>query len=321
MVMTCIPAIVAAQESPSTPSVVPALAIESTSASKVSVTGYPDWLTTASGDAWVAVGEALTRLDGVTGAELATLSLPGFACLAMDVGFDAIWVGACGGESPSLVRVDPATTAVAAVIPLPVRDLQSESSVAAGEGAVWAVSDGFIEQTLVKVDPITGTVVGEFVLDGELAGVRAGLGGVWIARPSDDQVLHLDPTDGRVLAAIPVGSRPRLLAIGEGSVWVMNQGDGTVSRIDPASDAVMATVAVSEDDIIGGDIAVGHGMVWVRISEELVAGIDTATNEVAARFGPPSGSGGVAADDEAVWISSNVASAVWRLPIEALAVP
>ena len=54
---------------------------------------------------------------------------------------------------------------------------------------------------------------------------------------------------------------------------------------------------------------------WARISEQLVARIDPLTNEVVARFGPPSGNGSVAADDEAAWISSNVSSAVWRLPL------
>ena len=219
-------------------------------------------------------------------------------------------------DAPSLVRIDPAAATVVATIPLPIRDLQAESSVAAGEGAVWAVDDGSIEQTLVKVDPQTETVIGSFPMPGGLSGVRAGYGGVWIAKTNADSVLHVDPTDGSVLSEIAVGVRPRFLAVGEGSVWVMNEGDGTVSRIDPASDSVTATILVATRPVQGGDIAVGGGSVWARISDQLVARIEPATNEVVARFGPPAGSGSVAADDAAAWISAHDVNAVWRLPLE-----
>jgi YVTN family beta-propeller protein len=233
----------------------------------------------------------------------------------MDVGFDSVWVGACLRDAPSLVRIDPATATILAAIPLPIRDLQAESSVAAGEGAVWAVDDGLMEQILVQVDPLTDTVVGTFPLPGGVTGVAAGEGGVWVAKTNADVVLHVDPSDGSILSEIPVGVRPRFLAVGEGSVWTMNEGDGTVSRIDPASDSVTATIAVSTRPVIGGDIAVGAGSVWARVTDQLVARIDPATDEVVARYGPPSGSGSVAADDEAAWISSNI-TGVWRLPLE-----
>jgi YVTN family beta-propeller protein len=298
------------------PSLVPAQDIEAAGAARLTVTPFADWVVMADGSAWVAVGEAVKQLDGGNGSELATVAVPGETCLAMDAGFDSVWVGACGSDTPSLVRIDPATATVAATIPLPIRDFQAESSVAAGEGAVWAVSDGLVEQLLVKVDPQTDAVVATFTLPGGLSGVRAGYRGVWIAKTDADSVLHVDPNDGSVLREIAVGERPRFLAIGEGTVWTMNEGDGTVSRIDPATDTVTATIAVSSRPVIGGDIAVGGGSVWVRITEQLVARIDPLTDEVVARYGPPSGSGSVAADDAAAWISTLGVSTVFRLPLE-----
>ena len=298
------------------PSLVPTEDIEAAGATRLTVMPFADWVVTTDGSAWVAVGEAVTQLDGGDGAELASVPIPGETCLAMDVGFDSIWVGACRMDAPSLVRIDPATATVVATIPLPIRDLQGESSVAAGEGAVWAVDDGSVEQLLIKVDPQTEAVVGTFPLPAGLSGVRAGLGGVWVAKTNADSVLHIDPTDGSILSEIAVGVRPRFLAVGEGAVWAMNEGDGTVSRIDPATDSVTATIVVATRPVQGGDIAVGGGSVWARISDQLVARIDPASNEVVARFGPPAGSGSVAADDEAAWISAHDINVVFRLPLE-----
>lgn len=208
----------AQEASPSSPPLVPAQDIEEAGATRVTVTPFADWVVAAGGDAWVAVGEAVTQLARDDGAELATLPVPGETCLAMDVGFDSVWVGACRSGSPSLVRIDPATATIIATIPLAIPDLQYESSVAAGEGAIWAVSVGPGEQYLLKVDPVTDAVVGKLPVGSGYAGVRAGYGGVWMARTLDDVVVRVDPADGTVTSEIAVGASPRFLAIGEGSI-------------------------------------------------------------------------------------------------------
>ena len=86
-------------------------------------------------------------------------------------------------------------------------------------------------------------------------------------------------------------------------------------RVDPATNTVTATIHVSGRPIQGGDIAVGGGSVWARVSDVLIAQIDAATNTVVARFGESWGSGSVAADDEAVWISAHDVLSIWRLPL------
>jgi hypothetical protein len=52
-----------------------------------------------------------------------------------------------------------------------------------------------------------------------------------------------------------------------------------------------------------------------RRSLVATASIDPMTNEVVARHGPPAGSGSVADDEEAAWISAHDVNAVWRLPL------
>jgi len=272
-----------------------------------------DWVAVAGGSAWVAVGNAVKRLDGDDGAELATIPMPGETCLAMDVGFGSVWVGVCRAGVPMLVRINPGTGKEVARIKLDLDDLQYESSVAAGEGAVWALELG--GKRLVKIDPASNRVTTTFELPGGLGGVRAGLGGVWIAAPAAGQVLRVDPATGAVVVKIKVGPGPQFLAIGDGAVWAMNARDGTVSRIDPVTNAVVATIPVSPNPIEGGDISFGGGAIWARVTDQLVARIDPARNAVVARYGPPAGSGGVAADDTAAWISAHDVNAVWRLPL------
>ena len=59
----------------------------------------------------------------------------------------------------------------------------------------------------------------------------------------------------------------------------------------------------------------GGGSVWVRVSDALIARIDPTTDTVIERYGPPAGSGSVAADADAVWVSAHDINTVWRLPL------
>jgi streptogramin lyase len=177
---------------------------------------------------------------------------------------------------------------------------------------VWLIS---VDHELVRVDPITNRADRDvWPLPDGAAAARAGLGSIWVTVTPTDSLLRISPADPKTSLAIKVGDGPRFLAIGEDAVWVMNQGAGSVSRVDQTG-AVVATIAVSDVPIRGGDIAVGGGSVWVRIEQDLVVRIDPATNAVTTRYGPPSGSGSVAADANAVWVSAHDTSSLWRLPL------
>jgi hypothetical protein len=45
------------------------------------------------------------------------------------------------------------------------------------------------------------------------------------------------------------------------------------------------------------------------------ARIDPETNRVVERYGPAVGSGSVAADDDAVWVTAHDVRKIWRLPL------
>ena len=118
-----------------------------------------------------------------------------------------------------------------------------------------------------------------------------------------------------MVALAHAGSGAGFLAIGLGAVWVLNATNSTVSRIEPTTNATVAQIEVGEGPVDGGDIAIGGGYVWARVSDSLVAQMDPATNRTIARFGPPSGSGSVGADNQALWISIENQTLLWRVPL------
>ena len=284
--------------------------IEAAGATHIDVSGAPDWLAVAGDSAWAAVEGGVRRLDGETGEPDGLVPIPGTICLAFDVGFDSIWAGSC--DRHLLARIDPGTGSLdTPLIDLPIDRLQDEGSIGVGDSGVWLIST---DHQLLHLDPVTNSIDGEWPLPAGAAAVRAGLDAVWVSVPATDALLRIDPADPRTARSIKVGKGPRFLAVGEDGVWVMNQGDGSVSRVSGAGD-LLATIDVSAAPIRGGDITVGGGRVWVRIEQDLVVTIDPATNAVVDRYGPPSGSGSVAADDDAAWVSARDTASVYRLPL------
>ena len=95
----------------------------------------------------------------------------------------------------------------------------------------------------------------------------------------------------------------------------MNQLDATVSHVDPKTNQVVATIPVGKGAIDGGDIAVGGGSVWVRVSDSSSSGSTRRPTWSSSATGRARGSGSVAADDDALWVSAHDVSSVWRLPL------
>lgn len=272
-----------------------------------------DWIAVVAGSAWTTLGRGVVQqLDGPDGTPGMEVPVAGPTCTAMDVGFGSLWVPVC--DPGSVMRIDP-DTGKSVTIDLGGPTIQEEGSIAAGEGGVWVVTAA-PERTLLRIDPKRNKVTGSTPLPDGVVAVRAGLEGLWATDPGRGELLRLDPDSGDTLATIEVGSGARFFDVGEGAVWVQNNDEGTVSRVDPATDQVVATIAVDEGAINGGDLTVGGGFVWARVSRSLVTQIDPDTNLVVARIGQRQGSGSVAADDTALWISAHDDNVVYRVPLD-----
>lgn len=277
-----------------------------------------DWIQVVDGSAWTTLASRATvRLAPRDGNETARIPTTAESCLSMDVAFDSVWVGICSSPA-TILRIDARTGKVLASIRLPGRLLVFEGSLGAGLGSVWAVTMGVDEgdgRILVRIDPATNRVASTSPAPDLVAGARAGLGGLWLTNPDSGTLVRVDPATGRTIGSLETGAGARFFYVGEGGVWVQNNDDGTVTRVDPRTNKVVATIKVDEGPISGGDLAVGGGFVWARVSSGLVSKIDPSTNKVVARYGPAGGSGSVAADDSAMWVTAHDVNAVYRLPL------
>ena len=298
------------EPSPTGPTLVASVDIVQAGATRLEVPGGMDWITVAAGSAWTS-SESIARLDGKTGAVVTTIETIGATCLAPDVGFGSLWFGVCG--TPEVLRVDPKSGKVIATITVArVSDLQEESSVAAGAGGVWVLATPGL---LVQIDPRTNAVVRVVKAPAGASAIRASKDALWVTLHADSTLLKIDPKTLKTLAVIPVGPGPQFLAVGEGAVWTLDQGGGSVTRVDLATAKATATVQVDSGSVDGGDIAVGGGFVWARVTDGLVAKVDPRTSTVVARYGPPAGSGSVAADARTAWITAHDSNSVYRLPL------
>ncbi len=137
-------------------------------------------------------------------------------------------------------------------------------------------------------------------------------GAVWLSR-APDAVLRIDPETRKVVATIPLRSPGRIVT-GEGSVWVLH-GDNGLARIDLRTNKV-TDIRVGEKPV---DVAVSGGSAWVthRAEGGVVVRVDTTTNRVAAKVAPGlRGTWGIAADDEAAWVTSPNGLSVLRVDPE-----
>ncbi|HET9849808.1 MAG TPA: hypothetical protein VFR68_14785 [Candidatus Dormibacteraeota bacterium] len=196
---------------------------------------------------------------------------------AVAVGAGSVWV--TKNDDNSVLRLDPATGQVQAVIPSGINLF----GLAAGASGAWATD---LSGSVVHIDAQSNRVVATLHISGEPSGLAVTDDAVWVARTLDGRVVRIDPRSNAVTADIPVDLRPLAVNSGLGGVWVRNEwneGPGTVSRIDPLTNRVVATIAVGPNagrDGLDG-IALGDGLVWV--SGIYLEGIDPATNKVVIR--------------------------------------
>ena len=139
-------------------------------------------------------------------------------------GEGGLW--ALTGESDTVDRIDPKTSAVVETIPLG-RIGESGTGwryrMAVGEGAIWVLAPA----SLWRIDSTTKRFVGSVPVgrSEEGSSVATGDGSVWVAKP-DGILLRVDPDSQTVATTIPLGTLiyPAdlwdALAVGEGSVWI-----------------------------------------------------------------------------------------------------
>ncbi len=213
-------------------------------------------------------------------------------------------------------------------LPIPL-DVSPTSLAIDGE-TVWvtAADDGQI----VAVDLAAGAVSRTLDVGGKPYRLVLGQGALWTvdAPLADAWVRRIDPQTGNVSAQIkpPPGTypTPRRIAAGEGSVWAPLEGTGALASIDPATNA-LGDIITDRPKLSAGEDApllVAFGSAWVIDSNEgRLLRVDSKTREIIAavadlghqeeKQGDSSsilaeGPTALAADDQGVWVLSDVAN-------------
>lgn len=231
---------------------------------------------------------------------------------AIAVGGGSLWVTTTEVDTNDdplpghVLRVDPATGAILATIPIG----RGSYAIAYGASAVWLTNHG--DGNVMRIDPVTNTVVATIPVVDAL-GVAVDATSVWVAGLGGI-VTRIDPATNAVVTSVPTQLTGFYIAIGGGSIWVTNPGtsgagNGSVSRIDPATNLVISNIVVGDNP---SEIRYAGGYVWVGLEglEAAVIRINPATNKVMSRTAVVSKVYAVAAVDHAVW-------AVHKLPVPA----
>jgi YVTN family beta-propeller protein len=295
-------------------------------------------LAVGDGSIWAALadGQRIVRIDPATLKVTATITnpLPVEWSPEIAYGDGAVWLSdaipGVGSVSPTgaLVRIDPATNAVVATVPVG----RSPEGIAFTAGAVWTANhrsdqpqDAAPPHTfsVSKVDVASNTATGSVVVETRAdtgdswanfccgpQGAAAGAGSVWVEDATTNQVSRIDPVTNVVTAQI---ANPGHLGCGnmaadDTSVWLTEGCDSPgLWRIDPASNSVTTTIRLPG---AGGDVQIGFGSVWVSTgfsslagSKETLTRIDPQTNRIVGRTAIP-GAGPLAVGDGVLWMGS-----------------
>jgi hypothetical protein len=218
---------------------------------------------------------------------------------------DALW--AVSSADGAVVRVDPVTGAVGAVVPVGRTPLRA----AADGNTLWVSVFG--AGHVVAVDLAAGKVVHDEELGGGPEGIGVAFGSVWVVRQDARVLTQLDMTGVKV-ADLAVGTMPRLLAFGRTTVWVSDFAGGTVTRVDPVSGQSQTTTTLCQGP---QGLTVDAGVVWVACttSNEVVA-VDEQTLAVRGRVPVPGEPDAIRVADGRVWVAATEGPTLVQLALD-----
>jgi YVTN family beta-propeller protein len=226
---------------------------------------------------------------------------------------------ACGETEPppvrhaSVVRVDPTSGRVKAVVPVGVDPLQ----LAVAARHVWTMEFG--DGTLSRIDPESNKRTAVDI--GQAAGMASDGNDIWVAA-NGNTLVRLDGESGERERVLELAKRPLFelrdagfLILGAGSIWLTipvlgnNFADQKLWRVDQRTGAVTARAPLLANPV---SLAADSRYVWIaNIDGGKVTPVDVITNtakNVSASIGPA----GVATGAGSVWVSHYVPE-VWRL--------
>jgi len=198
--------------------------------------------------------------------------------------------GAPAVTADTLVRIDPATYKVDAVVDVGPRP----SASAVGGRSVWVYNHA--GPSISEIDAATREVVQTTKVIGSPGDLGAFAGPVLAADRGGAWLVGVDLRGRALLTRVPMAGRgkrvyvldhePSAVAVGYGAVWVVARGarDNQLLRVDPATGEVGKRTHFATSSPIDG-ITVGLGNVWVVASSTgMLYRIDPRSARVTGRL-------------------------------------
>lgn len=278
-----------------------------------------DWLTVTDDAVWIAGKTSggvpeLYRLAPSDGKVVASVPLRSAQCGAAGFWAGHLWTAT---QAPiGVAKIDTRRNVIVKEVRLRTPDeLDCEFTSDAGEGGFWVIvnTKDCVQCRIARLDKnlaVTATVP----VKAGAAGVRVGLGSVWVSNPEEDVVQQIDPKTLQIVDEVPTGDRPIFMVVGDNSLWTLAQVDGSITRYTPTTKETLRIEAGLPG--VGGSLAFGAGSLWARgTAKRLLLRVDPASNQVVAEYGPAAGAGAVAVGHDAIWLSAYNQKKVWRLPL------
>lgn len=227
------------------------------------LTSTPQAIAAGLGAVWSAErSPVVNRLDLRTGQATTAVTGGGFSYVWTAAG--SVW--AADDEANALLRYDPSVRRVVASIPTG----HGTSALVEEAGRIWILNhrDG----TLQRVDPATNTAVTLARLPGAAPERMVfAAGSLWVTGRGTD-LLRVDPETGAVQATVEIGAGGIDLRAAVGQIWVAAPTDeedrrgnpflDRLLRVDPFTNAIAETVRPTGRIVVNGTASTGSAF-WI----------------------------------------------------------
>ena len=106
---------------------------------------------------------------------------------------------------------------------------------------------------------------------------------LWLANPSDGNLLVIDTQDDSLAVIIPTGLKPERVVTGEGAAWAIDPSSSALIEVDLHTYAIRQVIHLAQYDLTA--LAVGLGSVWLGVSERSTPVILNPNQEFTPRGG------------------------------------
>jgi hypothetical protein len=253
-------------------------------------------LTATDASVWVSLPDdhALAEIDPATNQIVRVVPLDILPCM-LTYSAGSLWAASGNDLTSELVRIDPASGEVLAVIDLPLAT-SIWSMADAADGGVWALDR--VNGTIIPIDPATNQAGDPVELGYGVTDMALADGVAWVSADIADELIRVDVATGEI-ERVPAEHVNGGVAIDKRGVWALDELGDRLTLID--SKQHLPVLSWEFDLEVGKPVAANGGMWMPSVTGALLV-FHSDSGEVAALYGLPEGFSEAKAALDSVWL-------------------